>query len=122
MVSKQDASKPVVHVSFMKEMNYSTSAIFWFGKVTSEENYADVREGYDQDRVWVHLEIFDRRLWYDPNPTPSEFSQWNAVSLYLDVSGSSSGEISKRAYREGMLAWWESRSEFQQAYYWNEQS
>jgi hypothetical protein len=123
LVSKYSAPKPQVNAPYMTEMKYATSAVFWFGRVTSEENYVDVRVGYDQDRLWVHLEIFDRRLWYDPTPSPGEFSQWDAVSLYLDASGSSVGAPSERAYRfDGMLNWWEPRAGFQQAYHWNGQA
>jgi hypothetical protein len=123
LVNKYTAPKPQVNAPFMTEMKYATSAVFWFGRVTTEENYADVRVGYDQERFWVHLEIFDRRLWYDPTPTAAEFAQWDAVSLYLDASGSSSGIPTNRAYRfDGMLNWWEPRSGFQQAYYWDGQA
>lgn len=122
LVNKYTPPKPQVNAPFMTEIQYATSAVFWFGRVTPEENYADVRVGYNQDRLWVHLEIFDRRLWYDPTPTVAEFAQWDAVSLYLDASGSSGGLPSSLAYRfEGMLNWWEPRPEFQQAYHWDGQ-
>ncbi len=121
-VIKYTAPKPQVNAPFMMEIDYAASAVFWFGRVTPEENYADVRVGYNQDRLWVHLEIFDRRLWYDSTPTAGEFAQWDAVSLYLDASGSSGGLPSSRAYRfDGMLNWWEPRPEFQQAYHWDGQ-
>jgi hypothetical protein len=122
-VSKYTAPKPQVNAPFMTAVDYATSAVFWFGRVTSEENFADVRVGYIQGRLWVHLEIFDRRLWYNPTPAADEFSQWDAVSLYLDTSGSAGGAPSNHAYRfDGMLNWWEPRPGYQQAYHWDGQA
>jgi len=53
--------------------------------VTSTENYADVRVGYNDQELVVYLNIFDRRLWYDPDPSPDTLTAWDSVTLYLDL-------------------------------------
>ena len=58
-------------------------AIFWFGKVTINENYTDVRIGYNQTKLYVYLATFDRLLWYDPSPSPDTISDWDSISLYI---------------------------------------
>jgi hypothetical protein len=117
LVFRNDNSPEQVNAPLMSEMRYATSAVFWFGRVTSAENYADVRVGYTAQRMWVHLEIFDRRLWYDPSPTPPEFAQWDAASLYLDSSAAPGSALTSNSYRlDGMLNWWEPMDDFKVAY------
>jgi hypothetical protein len=72
---------------FDGDVRYSETAIFWFGRVTPIENYADVRVGYNDSHLFAELAIFDRRLWYDLSPTPDDLTNWDAVSLYLDMDG-----------------------------------
>lgn len=99
------------------------AAIAWFGKVTPTENYADIRVAYSQEELWVHLEIFDQFLWYDASPSPAEMSDWDAVSLFVDISGNSAGAPDETAYRfDGMLNWWEPREAFTAAYQGNDSS
>jgi hypothetical protein len=66
---------------------FSQTAIFWFGKVTLSDNYADVRTAYNSQELFVDLAIFDRRTWYDATPSPADLTAWDAVSLYLDLNG-----------------------------------
>jgi hypothetical protein len=33
--------------------HFNEAAIFWFGKVSPTENYADLRFAYDDDILWV---------------------------------------------------------------------
>jgi hypothetical protein len=62
-------------------------AIFWFGKVDPTNNYADVRTIYDDEFLTVVVHIFDRQLWYDRNPTKETLTDWDAVSLFLNLDG-----------------------------------
>jgi hypothetical protein len=102
---------------FEHHIRYPETAIFWFGKVTSSENYADVRLGYSDQELFVHLTVFDRRLWYDPSPTVGTLTEWDAASLYLNLPGSQGGAPSTEAYRfVAQLNWWESRHDWQAAY------
>src|SRR5512145_200332 len=54
---------------FGDDVRFAESAVFWFGRVTPAENYADVRLGYTDSALWVHVNIIDRRLWYDTGPS-----------------------------------------------------
>jgi len=94
------------------------AAIFWFGQVTPDDNYADVRIGYRDEYLFVHINIMDRRLWYDVTPSPDELTGWDAVSLYLDVTSDSEASSSAGSrYRfDAQLVWWEDRSQYQAAY------
>ena len=49
---------------------FDEMAIFWLGRVTPTENYADVRIGYADTAIEVRLGIFDRLLWLDTSPAP----------------------------------------------------
>lgn len=64
-------------------------AIFWLGKVNMDSNYADVRVWYYNSGLNFVLHITDRLLWYDSTANPAELTQWDAVSIYLDVTGNS---------------------------------
>jgi hypothetical protein len=100
--------------SFEKAVRYPETAVFWFGRVNSTENYADVRIGYNSSQVEINLSIFDRWLWYDPKPTPASLTSYDAVSVYLQPAGSSKPEGMYRF--DAMLSWWEERANFQAAY------
>ena len=117
LIKISNKSNVFVNAPYLIEKTYATSAIFWFGQVTPEENYADIRIGYNQDSLWVHLEIFDRRLWYEPSPDLDEFQSYDSASLYLDTNPYPSTELGSNVYRfDGMLNWWESREEYQVSY------
>ena len=62
------------------------TAIFWFGRVTPAENYADVRTAYNDDELYLRVVIFDRRIWYDTTPSPDELTAWDAITLFLDLA------------------------------------
>lgn len=111
-------STPIVNMPFLDgEIQYTHTAIFWFGKVTPIENYADVRVGYNQDELWVHLAVIDRRLWYDPSPSIEELTSWDAASLYLNLNGNTGDQVDYDVYRfVGQLNWWEPRGDFNAAY------
>ncbi len=102
---------------FEGNVRFSETAIFWFGRVNYMENYADVRVGYNGDHLYLRLAAFDRRLWYDPSPSPDDLTDWDAVTLYLNVGGSAGDAPGANAYRfDAQLNWWEPRDGFQAAY------
>lgn len=70
---------------------FGQTAIAWFGQVTPSKNYTDIRVGYNNNYLYVYLAIFDRLLWYDDsnNPSVERLTEWDAVTLLLDTSGSS---------------------------------
>jgi hypothetical protein len=112
---------PYFNVSDIGASKFAETAIFWFGRVTPAENYADVRIGYNNTELYVHVAIFDRRLWYDPTPSPVDMTAWDAVTLYLNRTGDSGGAPSASAYRfDAQLNDWEDpRTSWQTAYQGN---
>jgi hypothetical protein len=78
---------------------FAEGAIFWFGKVTGQTNYADVRIGYFDTQLWVYVAVFDRWLWYDTSPSPDDLNRWDAVTLYLDTAGNTGTASRTSAYR-----------------------
>jgi len=97
--------------------DWATAAVFWFGRVTPAENYADVRVGYADDALYLRVSAFDRRLWYDTSPSPEDLTAWDAVSLYLDLDGNLGEAPDASSFRlVAQLDWWEPRDAYQAAY------
>jgi hypothetical protein len=44
------------------DQHFSEMAIFWFGRKSPSDNYADVRIGYNNTGLYLVLSIFDRLL------------------------------------------------------------
>ena len=103
---------------FSRDVTYAEMGLFWFGRVDTTSNYADVRVGYDQEALHVRVAVFDRWLWYDRSPTSYSLDAWDAVSLYLNLDGNVGQTPDPDAYRfVGQLNWWEEdRAVFQTAY------
>jgi hypothetical protein len=78
--------------------NPTSPAIFWFGKVDPTTNYADVRMIHDQEYLTVIVHIFDRQLWYDINPSVNTLTEWDAVSLYLNLDGNAGDMLTANAH------------------------
>jgi hypothetical protein len=74
-------------------------AVFWFGKVDPTNNYADVRTIYNEERLTVVLHIIDRLIWYDRSPSPETLADWDAVTLYISLDGSTGTSPSQRTHR-----------------------
>jgi len=77
------------------------SAIFWFGKVTPDENYTDVRVHYEADRLIVIVEVFDRLLWNDRSSAPDKnnFPLWDSVTLLLNTDTSPAAAPTSKSFR-----------------------
>jgi hypothetical protein len=101
--------------------HFDETAIFWFGRVTPAENYADVRIGYSDTVLWLRLGIFDRLLWFDASPAPGELEAWDAATIYLDLDGSVDNTPDPGSYRfVSQLSWSETmRNNWQTAYQGN---
>jgi hypothetical protein len=81
--------QPRVNVPFFEQnLTNSRGAIFWFGRVTSQENYADVRVGYTEDALHLRLNVFDRYVWQDRSSAPESITNGDSASLYLSLNGS----------------------------------
>jgi hypothetical protein len=94
----------------------SEAAVFWFGRVTLQENYADVRMGYGDNHLYVHVNIVDRRLWYDTSPSSGDLTDWDAVSVYLNASCETPPPLEGSYRFDGQLVWYEDRDDYQASY------
>jgi hypothetical protein len=97
---------------------YSTRpAIFWFGRVDNTSNYADVRTIYDDDELRVIVHIMDRQLWYDTSPNVDKLTEWDAVTLYLNLDGATGQTPGANAYQfVAQLNHWQPRDSYQAVY------
>lgn len=93
-------------------------AVAWFGQVTPDSNYADIRVAYNDTELQIMLAIMDRRLWYDESPAPADLTLWDGATIYLDKNGTVGSTLSPTAYRfDAQLNWWENpRTGWQAAY------
>jgi hypothetical protein len=97
-----------------------TPAIFWFGKVTTSSNSTDVRIFYYDEYLEIVFHIIDRVLWYDTSPTPMDLTNWDAVTVYLNLSGNNGNTPGEDSYQfDGQLNQWEARDSWQAAYQGN---
>ena len=98
---------------FSDDVVYSRTGVFWFGRVGPSENYVDVRVGYNDSELVVHTSAFDRRLHYDRTITPGEMTDWDAVTLYLDLDGATGAAPDGNAFRiERQLNNWEADANY----------
>jgi hypothetical protein len=96
---------------------YRHTAVAWLGQATPDENYSDVRVGYDNSEIFIHVATFDRRLWYDTSPSPADLVSWDAITIYLNKDGNIGNTLTADAYRfDGQLNGWESRASWQTSY------
>lgn len=73
-------------------------AIFWFGKVKVTTNYADVRMWHYDDYMKVMVNVVDRLVWYERDPTDPAL-QSDAVALYLDLDGNTGSALDQNSYK-----------------------
>jgi len=105
---------------FEEGIEFEQTAILWYGKVNAQENYSDVRLGYNSNELYIHVAIADRLLWYDSSPSAADLARWDAVSVYLNLDGNTGDSLGPRSYLfKGQLNWWEPRADFQAAYQWS---
>ena len=103
---------------FAGDVSFSQAAILWLGQVTPTTNYADVRVGYNDTELWVHVAVFDRRLWYSTAPSPDTMAAWDAVTLLIGLDGNVGTAVSASDYQfTGQLNWWEERGRWQAAWH-----
>jgi hypothetical protein len=95
------------------------AAIFWFGRVTASENYADIRFAYDNNILWVYMASFDQYMWYDGSPSTSDLTAWDGATLQIDLDGNTGSSPDGSSYRfDAALSWGDERSPYQAAYRW----
>jgi hypothetical protein len=90
------------------------AAIFWYGKVSPNDVYTDVRVGYSPSELTVSLAVIDRRIWYDLKPSPDTLTQWDGATLLISTSNTSAYRLDAQFSSEV-----EPRAGYQAAYQWN---
>lgn len=102
---------------FDGDIPYPETALFWFGKVSLSSNYSDVRVGYNQNKLYINIAIFDRLLWYQENPNPADIPNWDSVSLYISPDGITGGSPGANDFRfDGEVNQWQPRPQYQAGY------
>jgi len=108
---------PNFAVSGGADSYFAQAAIFWFGQVGADSDYADVRVAGTNTELTVFVSVFDRLLWYSTQPSPSTLAQWDSATLYLSRSGNSGQNLGSDTYRfDSQFSWYESRANYQAAY------
>src|SRR2546421_3259979 len=96
---------------------FNQTAIFWFGSVSSSDNYVDVRMGYNNNELYVDLHIVDRYLWYDPNAKAPNLTKGDTATVYLSTTQNGSNAPDQNAYKfVAQVDWYQPRTHYQQAY------
>jgi len=54
---------------------------------------------YTASELVVYVAIFDRRLWFNPDPSPSTLTSWDAVTLFLHLEGNVGSAPTPSSYR-----------------------
>jgi len=95
--------------------------IFWFGKVTPTENYADVRVGYNATDLVIDVRIIDQQIWYDKeSPSIDDLTEWDAVTLLISTSTTPGGVLTTNEYKiVAQLSHWQDRVDYQAVYQGN---
>ncbi len=108
---------PFFNVNNLDDDTFSEMAILWFGKVTSTDNYTDVRVGYNNVGLHINVASFDRYLWYDNPTSANDLTAWDSFTLYLNTAGNTGTAPNSTSYRyDALLNWWEERSDYQAGY------
>jgi hypothetical protein len=97
---RRTVNAPFLNVADISGDKFNEMSVFWFGQVTPDHNYTDVRIGYNSSELVVHTATFDRRLWYNPSSTGSDLEAWDAATLVLDLNpDSQSARPTSQSYR-----------------------
>ncbi|MCS7011108.1 MAG: DNRLRE domain-containing protein [Anaerolineales bacterium] len=100
-----------------QEVPFEQTSIAWFGYLSPESNFTDIRVGYNDAYLYVYLAIFDRHLWYEEQPVQQRLTDWDAVTLFLDTSGGEA--LSPASWKFVAQLYGEPSPERRAAYRWN---
>src|ERR1051326_4455024 len=99
---------------------FGQTAIFWFGSVSSADNYVDVRVGYNNSELYIDLHIVDRYDWYDPNAKAPNLAIGDTATVYLNTTQNGNGAPDQSSYKfVSQVSWYQTRTHYMQAYHGN---
>jgi hypothetical protein len=94
----EQSSVPTRRVNAPYNVTTNQSAILWFGQLDYTSNHTNVRVSYNDQELIVFAHIFDRYIWFDPSAVEAELTRWDAVSLYLNLTGNAGDSPTQSAY------------------------
>jgi len=101
---------------FTTVVPFNQTAIFWFGDITSTDNYTDVRVGYNQSELYIDLRIVDRYLWYDPNVQAPDLTKGDNATIYLNTAQIVSNILDRHSYKfQAAVNGYKKRNNYQKA-------
>lgn len=96
---------------------FSQTAIFWFGDVTTSDNYINVRMGYNNSELYIDLHIVDLYLWYDPHGSHPNLNMGDESTIYLDTTQNGSSSPDRSSYKFlAQVDQYQSRTYYQEAF------
>jgi len=105
---------------FHSPVPFNQTAIFWFGDVSSSDNYINVRMGYNDSELYIDLHIVDRYLWYDPNGKSPNLNMGDTSTVYLNTTQNGSSSPDRFSYKFiAQVDWYQPRTYYQKAYQGN---
>lgn len=91
---------PRVHVPYMPPGGpYPSHSIFWYGAVGPSANYSDIRMLLHDDSLMITAHIVDRQLFHGPAEPGVDLTQWDALSIFINLDGNVGDALSANSYR-----------------------
>ena len=120
MVASAEANSgsPRVYVPYWSDGTpYPSRSVFWFGKVGPYDNYVDVRMIFHDDRLRIATHVVDRTLYQSQPQSGVDLTQWDAISVFLQVGGNGGATPDADSYRfDVQLGQWGEPAYSQRAY------
>ncbi len=115
--TRRTVNAPYLNSSNIAGDRYSEMGLFWFGRITSLENYTDVRVAYNDTALVVTASIADRLFWYDTAARPATLIKSDAVSLFINTGSPNGKTLTPQTYRFiAGLNWWEDQAKYRAEY------
>jgi hypothetical protein len=119
----QQADGRIVNIPYFSDANIISSpsfnkmAVFWYGQVTNNLNYSDVRIAYNDSELVVYIVQFDRRIFYNTASNGSDLEDWDAVSLMLQTNslGTTAPDANSFRFTAQMYESWNNVNSYRRA-------
>ncbi len=89
--------------NFYDKITFPDGGMFWLGDVDKINNYTDVRLKYNDDHLYVRVNVNDEFLFCnvqeDYNCTNLNPTAWDAVTLYINTDLAPSNALGNNSYR-----------------------
>ena len=99
ILSGRSVNIPFINKALIGQSDFPNTAIFWYGAVTADNNSSDVRIAYTSSELFIYMATFDRRIWFNQNPSASELEAWDALTVRLYTGSAAPGAPDANSYR-----------------------